>query len=121
MNEDIKKRWQEALRSGDYKQGQNRLSTNGAFCCLGVLCDLAVKDGLATWDDYDSWGASQCRSPSVSGAFMPYTSSTSLPPPIVEWAGLDSYDPIVGGNKLSSWNDNKGASFEKIATLIDLL
>lgn len=34
------KEWVDALRSGKYEQGQNRLRTNDCFCCLGVYCDL---------------------------------------------------------------------------------
>lgn len=41
MHPEIKQRWVEALRSGRYQQGQNVLrTTENAFCCLGVLCDL---------------------------------------------------------------------------------
>lgn len=44
--------WIEALRSGEYRQGRGRLRnvTGTEFCCLGVLCDLAVKDGGQQWD-----------------------------------------------------------------------
>lgn len=35
--------WVDALRSGDYKQGQNYLYNNGKYCCLGVAgCILGV-------------------------------------------------------------------------------
>lgn len=40
MNAELKAKWIEALRSGKYKQGAEGLqSSNGTFCCLGVLCD----------------------------------------------------------------------------------
>ena len=33
--------WVEALQSGKYQQGQNRLITNsGGYCCLGVWCAI---------------------------------------------------------------------------------
>lgn len=41
MNAEMKQKWVEALRSGKYRQGKNYLNANGAFCCLGVLCDLS--------------------------------------------------------------------------------
>jgi hypothetical protein len=57
MNKAAKKRWVEALRSGEYKQGKNKLhSKGGRFCCLGVLCDIEI-DG--NWV-YDS--SSECYS-----------------------------------------------------------
>lgn len=34
--------WIKALRSGEYKQGRNRLKRRDRFCCAGVLCDLAA-------------------------------------------------------------------------------
>ena len=39
MNIDVKRRWIEALRSGQYRQGAGYLrATDGTWCCLGVLC-----------------------------------------------------------------------------------
>lgn len=34
------RKWVEALRSGKYQQGHQALCKNGAFCCLGVACDV---------------------------------------------------------------------------------
>ena len=33
-------RWIKALRSGDFRQGQNWLRSNGSYCCLGVLAKV---------------------------------------------------------------------------------
>lgn len=41
MNPELKAKWVEALRSGEYKQGAGRFEKNGKFCCLGVLCKVA--------------------------------------------------------------------------------
>lgn len=41
MDATIKAEWIQALRSGDYKQGRNKLQWDGNFCCLGVLCELS--------------------------------------------------------------------------------
>lgn len=40
MNQQIKARWVEALRSGKYGQTSSYLYDSQGFCCLGVLCDL---------------------------------------------------------------------------------
>lgn len=38
MPKELKEKWTAALRSGEYRQGYKALlSTNGAYCCLGVL------------------------------------------------------------------------------------
>jgi hypothetical protein len=45
MNPEIKAKWVEALRSGEYRQARRRLrlddSAGPSYCCLGVLCELA--------------------------------------------------------------------------------
>jgi hypothetical protein len=41
MTPDFRRRWANALRSGEYKQTQGSLHNNGAFCCLGVACVVA--------------------------------------------------------------------------------
>jgi hypothetical protein len=45
LPEDFKQKWIAALRSGEYKQGQNALERKGEYCCLGVACAVSgVKD-----------------------------------------------------------------------------
>lgn len=45
MNPEIKTKWVEALRSGEYKQGVGWLKTaDGKMCCLGVLVELQHPD-----------------------------------------------------------------------------
>ena len=44
MNSEVKGQWTTALRSGEYEQGNGVLRTiDNTYCCLGVLCELAVK------------------------------------------------------------------------------
>ena len=42
MKPEIKAKWVEALRSGDFKQGKGYLNNrdDNSFCCLGVLCEI---------------------------------------------------------------------------------
>lgn len=60
MPRELKQKWLDALRSGKYAQGQNRLRTNDdKYCCIGVLCDVMGKewrseltdDGQPFWAD----------------------------------------------------------------------
>ena len=54
MNPEWKAKWLEALRSGEYEQAQGALKTaDGEFCCLGVLTDLCLKEGVVrgSWED----------------------------------------------------------------------
>lgn len=41
LPKEFKKKWLEALRSGDYKQGTSILKNNDRYCCLGVACSVA--------------------------------------------------------------------------------
>ena len=40
MTKELKKKWLDALRSGEYTQGRGRLRYANQYCCLGVLCDV---------------------------------------------------------------------------------
>lgn len=114
----VKADWVSALRSGEYSQGHGALQKGGGFCCLGVLCDLAVKAGVElTIGNACGCGDDDC-SPGVT-----YNNNESYPPtPVLDWAGMSSMDPIVkyGGETrtLSALND-EGRSFEEIANLIE--
>lgn len=56
MNKEIKEKWLEALRSGEYKQGREHLrDESNQFCCLGVLCDIVDPKG---WTDAFSFRGS---------------------------------------------------------------
>lgn len=48
MDAALKATWVEALRSGEYEQGELYLRKDGRHCCLGVLCELVglqISDG----------------------------------------------------------------------------
>jgi hypothetical protein len=47
MNQEIKAQWIAALRSGEYARGKGYLNRQGMFCCLGVLCEVAIKNNVA--------------------------------------------------------------------------
>lgn len=111
MNQEIKKQWVEALRSGNYKQDKGHLRTKFGFCCLGVLCDI-LKDKLKT-----EW--------SVDGTFCFKGCSTILPTSVMELTQLHSENPKVEGETLADFNDgneNRMVSpktFPEIADLIE--
>lgn len=110
MKAEIKAKWVEALRSGEYRQGRGYLRNGGGFCCLGVLCDLAAKEGIGEWVGYPPHF--RC------GDF----SSDRLPPQaVLDWAGLTQMNPLISDSRLtaSSLNDNSRFSFNKIAELIE--
>ena len=120
MNLEVQKKWVNALRSGEYKQGREALKVKDTFCCLGVLCDLYSKEhNVGEWvqrDDFvDGFDYKEGDLPSANGI---------LPTHIMLWAGLKEKNPVVSGSsrvrieRLSRKND-AGTSFSKIADIIE--
>lgn len=118
--------WVKRLRSGDYKQGQKRLgikTLNGveSFCCLGVLCEMAVEEGVVR--------RTETKYPGDSGIITYYygdaeSNNAQYPPePVVKWAGLGNpggcYGEPGNGNALSYDNDRRDMSFAEIADIIE--
>lgn len=114
MDEKMKKKWTNALRSGEYRQGRQALKTrDGAFCCLGVLCDI-IPDNKCDdkWKDDPRYFGYLFRHETAEKDFV--SSSTYLPSTIA-----DAYDVnIQNAYELAKMNDN-GSSFEEIADWID--
>jgi hypothetical protein len=86
MDPQIRARWVAALRSGEYAQGRAMLRTDGGeLCCLGVLCELAVTDGVippASVHDGDWYYGD---------------SPTALPVAVRQWARVADSNPRRGG------------------------
>lgn len=122
MNPQIKERWIAALRSGKYEQGWGALNERGKFCCLGVLCDLYVKETEGVdWRDANS----ELLVPEVDGKRYLLNAGSFLPPAVQEWAGLKHGNDVVFWNAdeerhdgLVDMNDN-GSNFNEIAEVID--
>lgn len=123
MNSEVKQRWVDALRSGEYLQGFDALNINNKqFCCLGVLCELAVKEGLIAKQKLPN--ESKLYSYYVPGSFdsEDLAKTAILPKSVVTWAGLASYaaEKRIKGKivALSGLND-AGTPFEEIADIIE--
>jgi hypothetical protein len=88
MKPEVKTAWVEALRSGEYNQGQELLVEPGVgYCCLGVLCDLAVKSGEIEGLTFENGIIRDTANETLSG-WIP-SSGTGLIKAVAEWAGLD--------------------------------
>jgi hypothetical protein len=44
VDKTLKAKWVKALESGKYRRAHAQLKTGNAYCCLGVLCDVAGID-----------------------------------------------------------------------------
>ena len=126
MNPTIKKKWINALRSGKYKQTTENLKVGNSFCCLGVLCDI-----VKTENKNFNWR----KDPNHGWAFGNSTVSM-LPKIVADKVGLPAgcvkvyiprkdADNLFGGKldslrtNLAYLNDEAGADFDTIATVIE--
>lgn len=144
MNPEIKERWVAALRSGEYAQTMGFLHDKEGFCCLGVLCEIAVADGvIEKWEPNPNTFTTAIRPDEKLIMFygrrgsddLDEASQTSLPTLVIEWAGLSSSNPEVfspevleyedfraedyGQTDLASLNDDDQLTFEEIADVIE--
>ncbi len=130
MKKKIAKKWAEALRSGEYEQRSGTLKavleTPGAkgrveYCCLGVLCEMALKEGVGMEEKKRSIPDSTCS------LFLFDGESAVVPPPVQKWAGLKTdmgsmslrtSESGPGYSSLMEYND-EGCSFSEIADVIE--
>ncbi len=127
MKENIKKEWVQALRSGEIPQTTKVLGhDDGSRCCLGVLCDIAVKHGIIPKPQLSP-------DTGCNGLFNLFygkeAEGSYLPEEVLEWAEIKNgpaYVSIPFRNKkkagklssLASANDG-GFSFDEIADKIE--
>lgn len=112
MKEEIKNLWVKELPN--YRQGFGTLHYGESFCCLGVLCDLAVKakvirpPTLPSIDDLNyKYGEEEER--------------TFLPRKVMDWAGMKTSEGKISFRAVSSLAmlNDKGETFERIAQVIE--
>lgn len=130
MKTEIREEWIRRLRSGDYKQGQGRLTAvlndgTTEHCCWGVLCEMGVEAGVVKPLAMNTGGGLKYSAYVAYGERM----REGLPPvEVLEWSEMlqgyveSDYLPIKNriNNRvtLSEVNDS-GTSFNQIADLID--
>lgn len=114
MNAEIAKQWTEVLRSGKYKQGRfslrryDKKSHRSTYCCLGVLCELAVNAGIVTRHRDGTYGRNH--------------EDGTLPSEVRKWAGVHEPTGRLGPESprtLAAANDSFNYDFNRIADLIE--
>jgi hypothetical protein len=119
---EVVKAWVAALRSGEYVQGHGRLiishPEHPEFCCLGVLCDLALRQrwadiGRVTLED----------DPTFSTGFGDeFGFSVGAPPQTVRDLLLEPasvLDIEMFMADLMTFNDQRRFTFSQIADVIE--
>lgn len=111
-----RKLWTAALRSGEYQQIKRQLRSPNGFCCLGVACDVAVKNGLSVRIEEELTLSVPMYRYDGSSAVLPYS--------VVRWYGLSDveggfWEPNDKRSCLYRKNDTDELPFGEIAALID--
>lgn len=134
MNPEIKAEWLAALRSGEYQQGKSHLkradddSKTLRYCCLGVLCELAIKAGVGEW--YEDEGKYAWRL-GRNALYSDYEAAF-LPNAVRVWSGMWTEDGSLNNEYLVPQNDggtvfarrltsanDSGLNFQQIADIIE--
>lgn len=106
MKRDIAEKWIAELRSGKWKQGKYSLSLNDKFCCLGVLCELAVKENV-------------CEKVNRERDVVYDEEDVSLPLSVTKWAGIKNSVAYCAGSRSLIEENDSGKSFLEIADIIE--
>lgn len=117
MNPKVKEIWLDRLESGDNYQITSKLGNpDGGRCCLGVLCDIAVEEGVINPPDI------------VGGEYLKYGDQLAvLPQVVMDWAGLEynnggfATDPDKNPDYMDdalSYQNDIGKTFPEIAQII---
>jgi hypothetical protein len=115
MDPEAKELWIEALRSGKFKQGKRALKTyDGAFCCLGVLCEV-TGNGYYEHTTNDTGAAAFGIVSKVFPDSDHLTTAMSLPAELQDILGVDKTADAF----LQSCNDDYDWTFAQIADWIE--
>lgn len=133
MKQEIADLWTEALRSGDYEQATGTLlktdSGSGdtiGHCCLGVLCEIAIKQGVKVEKSEPRRYVDEIDGETyISFGGVTFDDRDDLlPESVKQWAGMKSADGSMEHNELqladtlAELNDS-GKSFLSIARIIE--
>lgn len=115
MNPEVKQKWIDALRSGNYEQGSEKLRTVTGYCCLGVLCDLYSKEQGAEWE----FRGLDENTHQTTDYWYFEDQSEFLPESVKEWAGLPVVNPSVRVDVTDNDDEDDWFYNDEIANLND--
>lgn len=132
MKKEVMELWTTALESGEYQQTALTLVSvdivNGdiiGHCCLGVLCELAVQQGVnvergggTRTNDYEP---DDPRYTPDDDYFPPVTfdgGESYLPLSVMDWAGMKSKNGVLSGLQSLSFQNDSGVPFSEISEII---
>ena len=116
MNPQVKEKWIDALRSGKYEQGSEKLRSVTGYCCLGVLCDLYSQENNQEWEFH---GAFEEQNTQPTDYWYFDGESEFLPDSVREWAGMQCKNPSVRVDVTEDESEDDWFYHDEIADLND--
>jgi hypothetical protein len=118
MDAQLKAKWIEALRSGEYRQAQGSLhdQDNGGYCCLGVLCKVMGAEFGSVGDDADQ---SYDYVPHIGRRVLSAGEDEELGADVLGEIGIPDQKPLI---QMNDGNTDLGIaqhSFSEIADYIE--
>jgi len=104
--------WVAALESDEFPQGTGALNSKGKFCCLGVGCEVALRDGVVI---------NKTESLLMDRTFLYCGSSGMAPVQFVRWVTGNpkaGQSLRIGNRSPIQMNDTLSMSFKEIAAAI---
>lgn len=95
------KKWMKALRSGKYKQIKERLQSQYGYCCLGVACELFIKESKKERKAETGFLLGFCPDDQPNA------------PKWLQYINEDFY--LKTGEEITVLNDEKGLTFSELA------
>ena len=115
MNPEVKQKWIDALRSGKYEQGSEKLRSVTGYCCLGVLCDLYAQEHDTQWEFR---GNEETNLQPMDYWYFD-DQSEFTPDSVRDWAGLPHGNPTVRVDIAETEDEDEWFYHEQIADLND--
>jgi hypothetical protein len=117
MNPEVKQKWIDALRSGEYEQGSEKLRSVSGYCCLGVLCDLYAQEHNTEWE----FRGNEETNLQPEDYWYFDGKGEFLPKSVMDWAELESNNPIVRSDiDVVNANGEDDCFYNEIANLNDM-
>lgn len=122
MNKELKDKWLQALRSGEYLQGEHRLATvegdEVRYCCLGVLCEVVDMryDNLTDEDAFGKFSYRKYYDEDATNGDKHYLPVGELQR---SFNARDGFYYVSFVKAVSILNDNEKLDFKDIAAYIE--
>ena len=125
MDAQLKAKWVEALRSGEYEQAREMLHdvANGGYCCLGVLCKvMGAEFGPGSEKHEDEDGATLLmfdHVPVLDGRVLSNNDDEKLKDSLCKELGIPDQSELISRNDGKKRLGIHKHSFAEIADYIE--